>query len=83
MLEEFGYSALGELTDIWELTPQSAGWYHITQSYWANGARANLSSTIASLPAFSYGVDGQGRANSVSAGSGQNPVTDTSYNASS
>src|SRR5205807_1257125 len=31
-------------------------------------------------PAFFYGVDGEGRTNSTSASSGQNPVTGTTYN---
>ncbi|MDR3578202.1 MAG: RHS repeat-associated core domain-containing protein, partial [Anaerolineaceae bacterium] len=32
------------------------------------------------IPAISYGPDGEGRPNSVSAGTGQNPITSTTYN---
>jgi len=34
----FSYSVWGELTDTYESTPHSAGYYHATASYWANGA---------------------------------------------
>jgi RHS repeat-associated protein len=35
---------------------------------------------ISSLPNISYGVDGEGRTSTVSASSGQNPVTSAAYN---
>ncbi len=74
----FNYSARGETTDAWESTPHSGGYYHVTTSYWANGAVNQL--TGIGLPAITYGVDGEGRASTVSAASGQNPLTSTSYN---
>lgn len=77
----FSYSPRGEITDTWELTPNSGGYYHPTASYWANGALKNL--WISSLPSISYGLDGEGRTSTVSASSGQNPVSSTSYNTAS
>jgi RHS repeat-associated protein len=76
----FTYSARGEVTDAWELTPNSGGYYHPTAGYWANGALNSL--WISTLPSISYGADGEGRASTVSASSGQNPVTSTTYNVS-
>lgn len=80
--EWFSYDARGETTDMWQSTPLSGGYYHANEIYWQNGAPKQLSG-IVSLPSFSYGVDGEGRVNTVSASAGQNPVTATSYNAAS
>jgi hypothetical protein len=35
--EWFSYSARGELTDVYESTPHSGGYYHTTSSYWPTG----------------------------------------------
>ena len=87
--EFFSYSARGELTDTWECTPHSgsgsgcasaSNYYHVTAAFWANGALGSLSSNLAGLPTQTYGVDAMGRTSTVSAASGQNPVTSTSYN---
>lgn len=88
--EFFQYSVRGELTDTWECTPHSgtngcasvSNYYHVTAGFWANGALHTLSSNISGLPSQTYGVDGMGRTNAVSASSGQNPVTSASYNLS-
>jgi len=77
--EGFSYSARGEVTDVYESTPNSGSYYHVTQSYWANGQPYQLSN-LSGLPTFTYGVDGEGRTYSTSASSGQNPVTSTNYN---
>jgi RHS repeat-associated protein len=77
--EWFSYSLRGEATDIYTKTPNSNGYYHITKQYWANGVVSQLSG-LPGVPTISYGVDGEGRWNTVSAGSGQNPVTQSSYN---
>ena len=76
--EWFSYSARGEITDTWESTPNSGGYYHPTAGFWANGAIKSL--WISSLPNITYGVDGEGRTSTVSSSTGQNPVTATSYN---
>jgi RHS repeat-associated protein len=72
------YSARGETNEVWESTPHSGGYYHPTSAYWANGALNTL--WISGLPVISYTRDGEGRASAVSATSGQNPVSSTSYN---
>jgi RHS repeat-associated protein len=89
--EFFSYSARGELTDVWQCTPHSgtngcasvSNYYHLTTAYWANGAVSSLGNNIIGLPSQSYGVDGMGRTSTVSASSGQNPVTATSRSLSS
>ena len=75
----FSYTARGDLSDIYESTPNSAGYYHVTATYFANGA-VNQLSGLPSLPTITNGVEGEGRISTVSAASGQNPVTSTSYN---
>lgn len=78
----FGYSLRGEVTDIYSSTPNSAGYYHVAKSYWANGAVETLGG-IPGVPTISYGADGEGRPSTVTGGTTQNLVTTTSYNPSS
>lgn len=78
----FSYSARGEVTDVWESTPNSAGYYHVTSQYLANKA-LNTISGLTGLPTITYGVDGEGRPTTVSAATGQNPVTASTYNVAS
>jgi RHS repeat-associated protein len=78
--EGFSYSARGEPTDVYEFSPHSGGYYHTTAAYWANGALQNL--WMSGLPSVSYGVEGEGRPSTVSASSGQNPVTAVTYTTS-
>jgi RHS repeat-associated protein len=73
------YSVRGEVTDVYQSTPHSNGYYHVEETFWPNGALATLSSNVAGVPTQSYGVDSKGRVSSVSAASGQNPVTSTVY----
>ncbi len=85
--EWFSYSQRGELTDVYESTPHSNGYYHTTASYWASGALETLSG-IPSVPAIYFGaggtgLDGEGRYTQVTASSGTNPVTSVSYSTSS
>lgn len=75
------YSALGWASNIYEMTPDSPTYYHVSQGYHPNGATATISLT--GLPTITYGVDSEGRFNIVSAASGQNPLTGTTYNAAS
>jgi RHS repeat-associated protein len=77
--EWFSYTSRGEISDEYEATQHSGGYYHVAEAYWANGVPSQLSG-LAGLPTISYGVDGEGRPNTVSASSGQNPVTGTNYN---
>jgi RHS repeat-associated protein len=88
--EFFSYSARDEVTDTWECTPHSgtngcasvSNYYHVTAGFWENGQLKTLSSSISGLPSQTYSVDPMGRTSAVSASSGQNPVTSTSYNLS-
>jgi RHS repeat-associated protein len=78
----FSYTVLGQPTDVYESTPHSGSYYHVTGTYYANGALNELSNLVG-LPAITYGVDGEGRVSSASASSGQNPLTSTTYNTAS
>jgi RHS repeat-associated protein len=90
----FSYTARGEVSDVYELTPHSnSSYYHVSQTYWPHGSPSQLSSGISGLPAISYGgiigstvgLDGEGRTTQVTAtGTGQqNPVTGVTYNVAS
>jgi RHS repeat-associated protein len=79
----FSYTVRGETSDLYESTPHSGGYYHTSTVYSANGAVGQLGSSIATLPTFSYALDGEGRINAVSASAGQNPLTGTTYNVAS
>src|SRR3989441_4327896 len=82
----FSYSLRGEVADLYQNTPNSAGYYHAIASYWANGLvnvlkLQNTAQTPADfIPPITYAPEGEGRANTVSAATGQNPVTGTAYN---
>jgi hypothetical protein len=78
----FSYTVRGEVSDIYESTPHSSGYYHVSAQYWANSSLKQLSG-IPSLPTITYAPDGEGRLYTVSASSGQNPVTNTVFNAAS
>lgn len=84
--EWFSYSARGEITDVWESTPNSGGYYHVASQYWANGALNTLGG-LPTLPTITYGatdgsgLDGEGRFTKATASPGQNPlVSSVTYN---
>jgi RHS repeat-associated protein len=79
--EFLSYSLRGELTDLYESTPHSGGYYHVANTYWANGALETLSGV--SLPTLTYTPDGEGRVSTIHASAGTNPVTAVNYNAAS
>lgn len=80
--EGFSYTARGEVQDVYESTPHSGGYFHVDETYLANGALEQISG-LSGLPTLTYSPDGEGRANTVSASTGQNPVSGTSYNVAS
>ncbi len=84
--EWFSYDADGRTTDTYQSSPNSGGYYHATASYLPNGAVQTLgllnSAQSPLIPTQTYGVDGEGRPNSVTASSGQNPVTSVAYTTS-
>ena len=80
----FSYSARGEVTDVYESTPNSGGYYHAWATYWPNRLLyllnlQNGGGTVSFVPQITYTPDGEGRAGTVGAGTGQNPVTGTTY----
>jgi RHS repeat-associated protein len=78
----FSYTVLGQPTDVYESTPHSVSYYHVTSTYYANGALNTLSNLVG-LPTITYGVDGEGRLSSAAASSSQNPLTSTTYSTAS
>jgi RHS repeat-associated protein len=81
----YKYSARGEVTDVYESTLHSGGYYHLTATYFAHGALNSLTG-IPSMPTIYYGgnsdtsgLDGEGRYLKVTASSGTSPVTGVAY----
>ena len=78
--EGFSYTARGEISDEYESTPHSAGFYHAAATYWANGVLDAL--TGAGTYSNSYNVDGEGRVFSAK-GTSTTHLASTTYNAAS
>jgi RHS repeat-associated protein len=78
----FSYTARGEISDVYESTAHSGGYYHLNVAYWQNGA-LNQISGLPTLPTLTYTPDGEGRPAIVTASAGQNPVSATQYNTAS
>lgn len=76
------YSARGEITDVYELTPHSGSTgapYNLTSAqFWTSGALNQLVGP--GIPTITYGADGEGRPTTASDGSSHAPVTSTTYN---
>jgi RHS repeat-associated protein len=77
------YSVRGENSDLYEQTPNSGTYYHLTQTYWANRIPYQLTGNIGLPATITDSPDGEGRMNSVAASTGQNPVSGTAYSAAS
>jgi len=73
----FSYSARGEVSDVYQSTPHSGGYYHTTAGYWANGALDTLSG-IPGRSTWTVAVDGEGRPYSATYGT-TNWVKTTTY----
>jgi RHS repeat-associated protein len=85
----FSYSERGELKDVYESTPHSSGYYHVSASYWEHGALKSLGIVnIANLPTAYYGasdgsgLDGEGRVTKVTTSSGNNLASSVIYTTS-
>jgi RHS repeat-associated protein len=78
--EWFGYTVLGQPSDVYESTPHSGGYYHTSAGYWANGVPNGITGVVYSV---NYNVDGRGRIFSTSNVAGQNPLASTYYNTAS
>jgi RHS repeat-associated protein len=78
--EWFGYTVLGQRSDVYESTPHSGGYYHTSASYWPSGVPSGITGVVYSV---NYNVDGEGRIFSTSNVAGQNPLASTYYNTAS
>jgi hypothetical protein len=63
----FCYSSRGEVTDLFESTPHSAGVYHTMAAYNPTGGLQSLSG-IPGIPTTTYGADGEGRLSTAQQG---------------
>jgi RHS repeat-associated protein len=93
--EGYNYSARGELINVYKTLAASGVWYNSAATYWASGALntlqlstcitncTNTTNNTPVIPLITYSADGEGRPSTVSASSGQNPLTATTYNAAS
>jgi RHS repeat-associated protein len=77
--EWFSYDKDGNQTDIWELTPHSTQYYHSTATFNGNNSVATVNLASPALYGVTYGIDGEGRWNTLS--DGQTIVNATTYNA--
>ena len=57
--EWFSYDAVGNVTDVWEKTSHSGGYYHSTATYFANGQMSSLG--IPAVGTINYTLDADGR----------------------
>jgi RHS repeat-associated protein len=83
----FSYTVRGQVSDALQMSPNSGGYYHATYAYFENGATKQFGG-LPGLPTFTYGLDGEGRVNALSASAvtgqvNQNPLTATIYNSAS
>ena len=67
--EWFSYDKDGNMSDMWELTPHSGQYYHSTAIFAANGALTSLQLVSPSLYTIAYGLDGEGRWDTLAKGS--------------
>lgn len=70
---------MGRPSDVYEMAPGSNGYYRSAETYWLDGQVETLS--IPGVPVITYTPNAVGEVTSVSAASGQNPVTGATYNA--
>lgn len=77
----FSYTPRGEVSDLWESTPHSGGYYHSYATYWANGVLNTLTGVPASGTGYgaAWNTDGEGRVSSTY-NTYMNPLTGTNYN---
>ena len=73
----------GVLSQMWESTPHSGGYFLTQESFYPNGSvgamSAELGTASIGIPSMTYGLDGEGRLYSASDGT-HNLVTATAYN---
>lgn len=84
--EWFNWGLRGDIMDEYQSTRNSAGYYHTKAGYLQNYALSSLqllTPTQGLTPVMGYGLDAEGRVNSVTSSLGQNPVTGVTYSSSS
>ena len=64
----FSYNAVGQITDSYQSTTNSGGYYHIALTLYANQAIKSLHMVPSVIPDITYGLDGQGRPSTAFAG---------------
>jgi RHS repeat-associated protein len=81
--EWFSYDQDGNMTDTWELTPNSGQYYHATATFAGNGAALTLKlDNITPAETSTYKLDGEGRWNSLNTyGQTIVPSNGTTFNA--
>jgi RHS repeat-associated protein len=57
--EWFSYDVKGNITDVWQKTPHSGGYYHSTATYFANGKISSLG--VPAVGTINYTLDGEGK----------------------
>jgi len=77
--EGFGYTARGEISDVYEYIPSAKVYQHVAATYYANGALNSISG-IPGGP-WTYSIDGKGRPYGATDGSSTVLVSGTTYNA--
>ena len=80
--EWFSYDKDGNATDMWEKTPNSTEYYHSTATFNGNHSIATVKLATPSEYTMTYGIDGEGRWNTLEHGS-TSIVNATTYNAAS
>ena len=63
--EWFAYDADGRILNMWESTPHSTQYYQSTATFYGNGAVNTLTLASPSLYEMTYGLDGEGRWNTL------------------
>lgn len=82
--EWFSYDTDGNMTDMWESTPHSGQYYHSVATFNGNGTVATLHLKSPSSYTLTYGLDGEGRWNSLSEGTTTVvPTAGVTFNAAS
>ncbi len=81
-----GATAGGMLSQMWEMTPHSGGYFLTQDTYYPNGSLGSVSASFNSgsigIPNLTYTLDGEGRPYSVTDGT-NSIVSSTAYNAAS
>ena len=77
--EGFSYTVRGELSDVYQWSTHSGGWYHTGATYFANGATNTITGVPGNTP-WAFGLDASGHAKTADI-STNHMVTNTTYDA--